>query len=295
MVLLGYYLAEGSVVRKKNRGLCAVRFTFGISEREFEFANELTRAASRLGFNPNLYKAQTGWRVEISSTALSRWLEQEFGTGAREKRVPLWIKLLPPEKLDWLFNCYVNGDGHRSKIETAIKTVSLQLAAAIRDIGLKLGYLPSVSVREGNSDFQGRYVHANKIYRVGFTSSRRTRFDNDYVYLRVKNAERIPYQGEVYNLEVAEDNSFCTPYQTLHNCGEKAFIFSTGGGRRMAAGLNVDFLGEIPLDVAIREQSDLGVPVVSAEPDSPQAVAFKELAFRLAGMVSIVAFSRRGK
>jgi ATP-binding protein involved in chromosome partitioning len=78
-------------------------------------------------------------------------------------------------------------------------------------------------------------------------------------------------------------------------CGEKTYVFSTGGGRRVAAQLDTDFLGEIPLDVAIREQSDLGTPVVAARPDSPQAAVFKEFAFKVAGMISIVAFSKMKK
>ena len=78
-------------------------------------------------------------------------------------------------------------------------------------------------------------------------------------------------------------------------CGERTYVFSTGGGRRVAAQLDTDFLGEIPLDVAIREQSDLGTPVIVAKPDSPQAAVFKEFAFKVAGMVSIVAFSKMKK
>ncbi len=92
-------------------------------------------------------------------------------------------------------------------------------------------------------------------------------------------------------LGIAENMS----YFLCPHCGEKTYIFSTGGGRRIAAQLNTDFLGEIPLDVAVREQSDLGAPIVAGRPDSPQAAVFKELAFRVAGMVSIVAFAKMNK
>lgn len=94
---------------------------------------------------------------------------------------------------------------------------------------------------------------------------------------------------EVPILGVVENMS----YFICPKCGEKTYIFSTGGGRRIASQLNVDFLGEIPLDVAIREQSDLGAPIVSAKSDSPQAAAFREFAFRVAGMISIVAFTKK--
>jgi len=80
-------------------------------------------------------------------------------------------------------------------------------------------------------------------------------------------------------------------YFVCPHCGEKSFIFSHGGARQAAADLDVQFLGEIPIYPKIREQSDIGEPVVVAAPDSPEATAFKEIAFRVAGMVSILAYS----
>ena len=94
----------------------------------------------------------------------------------------------------------------------------------------------------------------------------------------------IPILGVVENMS----------YFVCPHCGERVDVFSTGGGRKMAQNLDAQFLGEIPLDVSIREQSDLGAPIVCARPDSHQANAFKDVAFRLAGMVSIVAFSKGG-
>jgi Mrp family chromosome partitioning ATPase len=92
----------------------------------------------------------------------------------------------------------------------------------------------------------------------------------------------VPILGIVENMS----------YFVCPHCGEKTYIFSTGGGRRVASMLNVDFLGEIPIESSIREQSDLGVPVVVALPASPQANIFKDFAFRVAGLVSIVAFAK---
>ncbi len=82
-------------------------------------------------------------------------------------------------------------------------------------------------------------------------------------------------------------------YFTCPHCGERTDVFSTGGGRRAASQWGVDFLGELPLAPAVREMSDAGSPVVASRPDSPEALAFKELAFRVAGMVSIFAYASK--
>lgn len=84
-------------------------------------------------------------------------------------------------------------------------------------------------------------------------------------------------------------------YFVCPHCGEKTMIFSNGGGRKIAAERGVDFLGEIPLAVAIREQSDRGVPITAASPESPEATVYKELAFKVAGMLSIAAWAKMKK
>jgi ATP-binding protein involved in chromosome partitioning len=95
----------------------------------------------------------------------------------------------------------------------------------------------------------------------------------------------VPILGVVENMS----------YFVCPHCGERSHIFSSGGGRKIASEQNVDFLGEIPLVMAVREQSDAGVPIAVARPGSPEADIFREFAFRVAGMVSIVAFSKMKK
>jgi ATP-binding protein involved in chromosome partitioning len=62
------------------------------------------------------------------------------------------------------------------------------------------------------------------------------------------------------------------------HCGERTEIFSHGGGERAAEKLGVPFLGSIPIDPAIRDGGDSGHPIVVADPASPQAAAFREIA-----------------
>ncbi len=76
------------------------------------------------------------------------------------------------------------------------------------------------------------------------------------------------------------------------NCAHEADIFGHGGGEKMAADLDVPFLGRIPIYQPIREGSDSGVPLMIGEPDSPAGRAFAAMAERTAAQVSIASFAR---
>ena len=61
-------------------------------------------------------------------------------------------------------------------------------------------------------------------------------------------------------------------------CGLVEPVFGSGGGAELAAAAGAPLLGRIPLDVALREAGDAGVPVVLGRPDAPSARALAELA-----------------
>ena len=78
----------------------------------------------------------------------------------------------------------------------------------------------------------------------------------------------VPVLGIVENM-----STFICP-----KCGERSDIFGHGGARREAERLQVPFLGEVPLDMIIRETSDSGLPVVATQPDGPHAAAYRTIA-----------------
>jgi ATP-binding protein involved in chromosome partitioning len=86
----------------------------------------------------------------------------------------------------------------------------------------------------------------------------------------------IPILGVVENMSV----HICS------NCGHAEPIFGEGGGERMCKEYGVDFLGALPLTMAIREQTDSGKPTVVADPDGPVARIYKEIARKVAVKVA---------
>jgi ATP-binding protein involved in chromosome partitioning len=86
----------------------------------------------------------------------------------------------------------------------------------------------------------------------------------------------IPVLGIVENM-----SSFICPH-----CRTETAIFDKGGARVAAEKFNIRFLGEVPIDLAIREGGDKGLPVVVGAPESSQAAAFITVAKNVAGAVS---------
>ncbi|HEX9181337.1 MAG TPA: iron-sulfur cluster carrier protein ApbC, partial [Burkholderiales bacterium] len=82
----------------------------------------------------------------------------------------------------------------------------------------------------------------------------------------------IPILGIVENMSI----HICS------QCGHAENIFGSGGGERMCADYNTEFLGGLPLDIRIREQSDSGKPPVVSDPDGQVAKIYKTIARRVA-------------
>ena len=86
----------------------------------------------------------------------------------------------------------------------------------------------------------------------------------------------VPVLGIVENMS----------YFLCPHCGGRSDIFSHGGARREAEKLGTEFLGEIPLDMAIRETSDGGTPIVVSQPASAHAATYRAIAERVWQKVS---------
>ena len=81
----------------------------------------------------------------------------------------------------------------------------------------------------------------------------------------------VPLLGIVENMS----HFLCT------DCGARHDIFGHGGAAAEAEKLGVPFLGEVPLEMAIRATSDDGTPIVASQPESPHAAHYQKIAARL--------------
>ncbi|MEV0701026.1 Mrp/NBP35 family ATP-binding protein [Saccharopolyspora sp. NPDC050389] len=88
---------------------------------------------------------------------------------------------------------------------------------------------------------------------------------------RMARDQRMPIAGVVENMSALVCGS----------CGAATPLFGAGGGQRLAEELGVSLLAQVPLDIAMREAGDAGIPVVARDPDAPSAVAMATLAAEL--------------
>jgi ATP-binding protein involved in chromosome partitioning len=94
----------------------------------------------------------------------------------------------------------------------------------------------------------------------------------------------IPVLGVVENMST----HVCT------NCGHEEAIFGTGGGERLAREAGTELLGSIPLDLRIRQQADSGRPTVAADPESPLALRYRDIARLAAARLAYGAAAQAG-
>ncbi len=95
--------------------------------------------------------------------------------------------------------------------------------------------------------------------------------------LKMFEKVEVPVLGIVENMSI----HICS------KCGHEEHIFGKGGGRKMAEKHGVNFLGALPLDIRIREETDSGKPTVVAEPDCRISQIYREIARRTTAKLSL--------
>ncbi len=95
--------------------------------------------------------------------------------------------------------------------------------------------------------------------------------------IRMFESVDVPVLGIVENMR----GFVCPDCETTHE------LFGSGGGEKLAASLDVPFLGAVPLGMAVREAGDRGVPTVIDRPESPEALALSAIARRVEEAVPV--------
>ena len=249
---LGYFLSEGYLIRDIGIG-----FSFHSKEKEY-IQEVISTVKDYFGFE--ITKIDSRRENQGDLIFSSKLLNSFFGNfyfnsikKANGKFIPSEFVNLPKNKLAEIFRGWWRGDtGY---------TISRQLSNQMKLICLKLGIIPSISFdsvqkyeKRGKHFIGGREIKAKNdlisfsnlsFFEEDYGMLREQCFkkfvnklkrkhgwvDENYVYLPVKKIEKEDYNGEVYNLEVEEDNSYVSEFACIHNCWTPYFgIFGSMSG-----------------------------------------------------------------
>ncbi len=143
---LGYFIAEGSANHSDQNVYCVA-----ISQVSGEKADQIQACLDRLPFHASRTFDGRGWR--INNKALHAWLVENVGQGARNKKLPDFVRQLGRRQLSILFAALMLGDGRANGRDYT--TSSRQLADDVQEIVLKIGRRAWIS-----RDRDGYEVHA---------------------------------------------------------------------------------------------------------------------------------------
>ena len=235
--LLGYWIAEGSSD--------GARIAFTLGEHEEDFAKEILQLVKRIfGLDSVIQRRSiekdgtSGIVVRVSSTNLANIFENLCGKGAFNKHIPFVLQWLPPEKQRIILEAVHRGDGcigRVAKTKTdryfkSIGTISPTLAEQLRDILLRLGIIPTITVTQARTDRKG--VSHKKSYEISWQEDIKLHYadiykvnDISYAVFPIKEIKKRKFKGNVYNLTVAKDHSYVATNFAVKNCGEGGDIF----------------------------------------------------------------------
>lgn len=255
--LVGYYLAEGYT---NSRDLIG----FAFSSKEQKYVDEVKELVKTVfGFDKEsklrIDKRSGGVEILFYSKILCESFRHLFYSSrevqnASTKTLPYWALGLPLDLQVEIFRCWWRGDSGY--------TTSRLLMNQMKIILLRLGIIPSIRF-DSREDYNGRKPHfigdrkikaRYGLYHLNQLSFYEDRFnlleepefarvakynrgskygwlDSDYIYLPIYDIKVKDYKGEVYNLEVEEDNSYITEFAAVHNCWTPWFsVFGSMSG-----------------------------------------------------------------
>lgn len=255
--LMGYYLAEGYTDNRDSISFC-------FNSREKKYVKDLKYIMEKIfGLSsPRVYKRKNTESIEIIyfSKILAKVFSQLFYNHSEIRRahtkcLPSWMLELPLEKQKEILMGWWRGDKG--------STSSRELMNQMKIIMLRLGIIPSI-YEQTKDDFNKNYISVykkeNRIIKAQHSSFSLTRLsffqdlfgllktpefkkfntklkrrhgwiDDKYIYIPIRDIEISDYKGQVYNLEVKEDNSYVAEFAAVHNCWTPWFsLFGSNSG-----------------------------------------------------------------
>jgi glycosyltransferase involved in cell wall biosynthesis len=230
--LIGYFIAEGSLSKS------SIKLSF--HSKETIYHNEVRNLLQKI-FNSTVRFELIENHKSLAVYGSGRIIKDFFlntcytnllNHTAHTKKIPDFI--LYNKNTSLLKNCYegyFNGDGCKfNRRIMATDTVSKQLAFDLKILITRLGFKATIYTQPPRKKIIQKQKESNcaRIYKVFFNTIAQTQHSNKtwinlnqtYQYNLIKSIDKKLYLGDIYNLEVENDNSYTTTSCSIHNCLE---------------------------------------------------------------------------
>lgn len=185
--------------------------------------NILTKHLNICGFNYNIIKERTVFKVHIPLSELGLFVSQ-FGKCALNKHLTNIVFDLPINLLKSFIDGYLVADGCFTNNVYTISTISKQLAFGIAQCISKVYKQPSkiyFNKRPEKHIIEGRVVKQNNSYQVVWKQDKRKQdkafYEDGYIWFPINKIEKSGIE-DVFDIEVENDHSFVANNVIVHNC-----------------------------------------------------------------------------
>jgi DNA repair exonuclease SbcCD nuclease subunit len=228
-LFLGWYLAEGHTSKGRINLSCHLKEVEEVSKvlKPYFDTTDQTIGQPRKKEVLISETAKNGRQISLFNRNLADWLDTNIGKYSEHKTLPGWVFGLSKSQRENLLSGYIEGDGqHLSSFKWEAKTVSRGIAFGIKILAQTLGWKTTIFYRKEKQ----QQIFPNGVYDTlpqwhirAYNDTTRwgssTIFCDDYLCGRVKKIKKIEGVYDVYNLSVADDNSFVADGIVVHNCG----------------------------------------------------------------------------
>jgi site-specific DNA-cytosine methylase len=225
--MIGRWLGDGSVRLRGDEGhneitICCGKHEIMSLEAYLNFAPRTSAHASGVEMHWRKREIRTAYLFECGHDSLATWIVKHFGKGAHAKTLPAWALSMRQDWREALLDGYVSADGYRTDRYTSVGSVSKALALSIRLLLVTLGYHPTFGCyNHKGGAIEGRPFDAYDLWIVRWENNRSQRtgiVDGEHAWTLVKSIKPGRKAVALYNLSVAEDESYVADGIVVHNC-----------------------------------------------------------------------------
>ena len=225
---LGFYVAEGfSSMDGKHNG------TISIAYNPYDEEELVYTLIKNIGYEN---KNSTSGCKRIYDITLANWLIENCGHLAPNKKVPDFIKELPPKYIEEFLTYLFIGDGHKTKTANILTTTSKQLSNDVQELLLKCGYsfrerfMEASKKSKNNKLINGREITSRlDVYEVNWLKLNEIEIDNSKAkHTKSFIEEWVNYYGTVYCVTVPNHIIYVRRNGKGYWCGNSLRMYNNG-------------------------------------------------------------------